>query len=200
MFISFKAVFIGKAWAKYYLSVVQNFIIRRYLETFPGGGFWKGKNFVFDERGSMNIRDPQKSEVVGRCCSCKCPYDTYDGATVCTVCREPVLCCEACRKTLDYVYYCEDHTHLTGIYYTYIDHFDLHELKRQSQKLRERYNQEQSRNKRRTIQKQIAKLQKREKELEIDGTRPSPRLQIPPCRTCEKMECTGECWGFHGTR
>ena len=99
--------------------------IHRYLEAFPDGGLFKGKNFVFDARvavppagdgdgenkegeAARENDDADKDEddeedggaeeeVVGQCLDCRRPHDTFSGRVVCTVCRLPVLVCPACR-------------------------------------------------------------------------------------------------------
>jgi hypothetical protein len=100
--------------------------IHRYLEAFPDGGLFKGKNFVFDARvavppagdgdGENKEGDAAREnddaddaddddeenggaeeEVVGQCLDCRRPHDTFSGRVVCTVCRLPVLVCPACR-------------------------------------------------------------------------------------------------------
>lgn len=77
--------------------------IHRYLEAFPDGGKFKGKNFVFDSRvaiapvtkeetGSTKgenefISDATRDgnepgDVVGRCIDCQRPCDQYSGRNV----------------------------------------------------------------------------------------------------------------------
>jgi predicted sulfurtransferase len=92
--------------------------IHRYLETYPDGGLFHGKNFVFDSRvavaptaaasGTTDLSNPGRGDgsaevagavavpVVGRCIDCDAAHDVYSGHIVCTVCRMPVLVCPTC--------------------------------------------------------------------------------------------------------
>ncbi|XP_049403303.1 rhodanese-like domain-containing protein 6 [Solanum stenotomum] len=77
--------------------------IQRYLEQFPDGGFFRGKNFVFDHRVSVGSSD---SRILGTCLLCSSPFDDYSSRTRCTYCRMLVLVCDNCR-TKDSSYVCE---------------------------------------------------------------------------------------------
>lgn len=67
--------------------------IHRYLETYGGDGYFRGKNFVFDER----MVDPNSAEVVGTCRGCAAPHDDYTTAHArCAKCRMRCLLCESC--------------------------------------------------------------------------------------------------------
>jgi rhodanese-related sulfurtransferase len=88
--------------------------VESYLKAFPDGGFWRGKNFVFDKReavGTDNVngdggvlrRDkidrhaathPPATET--HCCLCEKPWDRYLGKKKCGTCGVPVLVCDAC--------------------------------------------------------------------------------------------------------
>ncbi len=80
--------------------------IHRYCEQFGDGGFWRGKNFVFDRRvavaasdvvaddvaradGSANesgsLRPEPRSAIVGTCSECGDAFDELSGGVVCTV-------------------------------------------------------------------------------------------------------------------
>jgi predicted sulfurtransferase len=104
--------------------------IHRYLEHYPDGGKFLGKNFVFDSRVAVSGEhaagsnpDQQQhqldgsyslggsSVVVGKCIDCKASHDTYSGFIVCTVCRMPVLVCPNCVENNPYPgeYYCSRH-------------------------------------------------------------------------------------------
>lgn len=92
--------------------------IERYLKEFPDGGFWRGKNFVFDKReaisaGNVNgdggvIRGGKKKEVEeekkkmlewgAECAKCKKPWDRYVGKRKCYTCGVPVLVCDGCMS------------------------------------------------------------------------------------------------------
>ncbi|KAH0726940.1 hypothetical protein KY284_002805 [Solanum tuberosum] len=77
--------------------------IQRYLEQFPDGGFFRGKNFVFDHRVSVGSSD---SRILGTCLLCSSPFDDYSSRTRCTYCRMLVLVCDNCRAK-DSSYVCE---------------------------------------------------------------------------------------------
>ena len=49
--------------------------------------------------------------VIGRCVDCSCPYDSFSGLIVCTVCRLPVLVCTICavEKCYPGEYHCFRH-------------------------------------------------------------------------------------------
>ncbi|GMH44089.1 hypothetical protein BSKO_12023 [Bryopsis sp. KO-2023] len=68
--------------------------IQRYLEAFPDGGFFDGKNFVFDERGVMS----GSSKIVGRCLLCSSAWDDYGARDRCSKCRILILVCDTCRN------------------------------------------------------------------------------------------------------
>ncbi|OQR98196.1 hypothetical protein ACHHYP_09061 [Achlya hypogyna] len=70
--------------------------IHRYLEAFPDGGHFVGKNFVFDQRVSMASENP---EVVGKCTECLDAHDVVSG-TRCAYCRTHVLLCVKCTRAL----------------------------------------------------------------------------------------------------
>jgi len=92
--------------------------IERYLQAFPDGGFWRGKNFVFDKReavapGNMNgdggvlkkesgktkskLKDGDKLLSWGtECAKCFRPWDRYVGKRKCFTCGVPILLCDEC--------------------------------------------------------------------------------------------------------
>lgn len=71
--------------------------IHRYLEEFSeDGGFWKGKNYVFDKRFSHGA---DKSEVISFCVHCKCPWDRYQAQRKCYRCEMEVLLCKTCQRS-----------------------------------------------------------------------------------------------------
>ena len=80
--------------------------IHRYLEEFPDGGHFQGKNFVFDERVVQCSTDPT---IVGRCNECGDPYDTISGIR-CAYCRTHVLVCEKCQGKEEI--FCSQHKYL----------------------------------------------------------------------------------------
>ncbi|XP_057811549.1 rhodanese-like domain-containing protein 6 [Salvia miltiorrhiza] len=77
--------------------------IQRYMEQFPDGGFFKGKNFVFDHRVSVGSLDPI---MLGTCLLCGVSFDNYTSRCRCTHCRMLVLVCDHCRE-INRSYVCE---------------------------------------------------------------------------------------------
>ena len=77
--------------------------VDRYLKTFPeSGGFWKGKNYLFD------LREAQMAEKGGelgtsRCCACDRPWSKYVGKFVYgdQKCKVPVLVCDGCKNKIE---------------------------------------------------------------------------------------------------
>ncbi|CAK8572538.1 unnamed protein product [Lathyrus sativus] len=78
--------------------------IQRYLEQFPDGGFFKGKNFVFDHR--ISVGGSEASSTIGTCLICQCSFDDYSSRCRCTYCRMLVLVCESCQNE-SALYVCE---------------------------------------------------------------------------------------------
>jgi predicted sulfurtransferase len=86
--------------------------IERYLQAFPDGGHWRGKNFVFDKREAISadnregdggvVRRRKKSDVgegtEAKCCVCTAPWDRYVGKKKCQTCGVPVLMCDSCMS------------------------------------------------------------------------------------------------------
>jgi len=90
--------------------------IERYLQEFPDGGFWRGKNFVFDKReavsadnkagdGGVVKKEKKKSGTTNNnnapdthCCLCGDPWDRYVGKRKCYTCGVPVLMCDKCMS------------------------------------------------------------------------------------------------------
>ena len=76
--------------------------------AFPGGGgFFQGKNFVFDKRESISASNPDgdggvvvknasAEKPTSQCCVCGCPWDRYIGKKKCWTCGVPVLMCDRC--------------------------------------------------------------------------------------------------------
>lgn len=76
--------------------------IDRYVKTFPDGGFWKGKNYLFDRRmeqipGTKDSAVVEK-EVVSKCCLCRQKWASYRGKFKCSqsLCGVPVIVCTNC--------------------------------------------------------------------------------------------------------
>jgi len=84
--------------------------IERYLKTFPQGGFWSGKNYLFDKRmeqlpelkDSSKVEDEVATNLNAKCCLCRKPWTTYRGQHKCSQiqCGVPVLVCDGCHATL----------------------------------------------------------------------------------------------------
>lgn len=83
--------------------------IDRYLKTFPEGGYWKGRNYLFDLRGEQkaeekadDVVDDETNRHCGDsyCCVCKEHWALYKGKHVCSnkECKVPVIVCDGCRK------------------------------------------------------------------------------------------------------
>ncbi|CAB4315769.1 unnamed protein product [Prunus armeniaca] len=78
--------------------------IQRYLEQFPDGGFFRGKNFVFDHRISVASSD---ANILGTCLLCGVSFDDYSSRLRCSYCRMLVLVCDSCQQRKGSVYVCE---------------------------------------------------------------------------------------------
>ena len=78
--------------------------IERYINTFPQGGYWKGKNYLFDRRQEQVPADkpPEQveAETNSKCCVCRQKWTVYRGKFKCSqsLCGVPVIVCEACRE------------------------------------------------------------------------------------------------------
>jgi predicted sulfurtransferase len=98
--------------------------VERYLKTFKDGGFWRGKNFVFDKREAVSVDNPhgdggvirkqdmkkQKKQqkqknnesnsnnLPAKCCVCGDAWDRYIGKKKCSTCGVPVLMCVKCMS------------------------------------------------------------------------------------------------------
>ncbi len=70
--------------------------IHRYLDAFPeDGGYWKGKNYVFDKRYSHGAK---QSEVISFCVYCDEPWERYNAQQTCFKCKMEVLLCKTCMR------------------------------------------------------------------------------------------------------
>ena len=78
--------------------------IERYMRTFPQGGYWKGKNFLFDKRfeqvPELKPIEALESDVESVCCRCKKPCGEYRGQHTCAKpeCGVPVIVCADCQE------------------------------------------------------------------------------------------------------
>lgn len=84
--------------------------IDKYFKEFPDGGYWKGKNYVFDKRfahappkidGELHGKADESSnqadvEIMGKCEACQKPWDMYRGKRRCPTCGVPSLICKDC--------------------------------------------------------------------------------------------------------
>jgi len=196
--------------------------IHRYLETYGDTGFFRGKNFVFDQRvaqtpSELRIIDTatgkpvvdavidakKKEDIVGKCIECRAPFDELCGSRVCTVCRDLVLVCETCQGDLR-EYHCARHASMKKCFFTFLEVFDRSELlaqKQELERLRDTYLPAcQYKNVRRTVSRQIEKVSRRIQSLDT-GAAAVDRLAPRRCRTCMETRdiCSGRCWGFWKT-
>jgi len=76
--------------------------IERYIKTFPKGGFWNGKNYLFDRRMEQTPGTKKEEEinqeVKSKCCLCRKKCTAYRGKFKCTHsrCGVPVIVCQSC--------------------------------------------------------------------------------------------------------
>lgn len=79
--------------------------IERYVKTFPTGGFWRGKNYLFDRRmeqaPSIKSAGDVENDVNAKCCVCRKKWTVYRGQYKCnrSLCRVPVIVCDSCTYT-----------------------------------------------------------------------------------------------------
>jgi len=79
--------------------------IERYMRTFPEGGFWKGKNYLFDRRFEQvpeeKSHEALEKDVESKCCICKHPWGWYRGGHKCKekLCEVPVIVCDTCQHS-----------------------------------------------------------------------------------------------------
>lgn len=195
--------------------------IHRYLERYGDKGFFKGKNFVFDQRVAISPSDAYAAQndssstsstnqnaeanittIVGKCIQCHDPYDEISGSRLCTVCRDLVLVCSKCQSKLQ-EYHCETHLHWKHCYFTFLGPFSIELLQTQKEDLQKLLNTcplaISSKNVRKTLTKQIQKVSSRIKDLQ-SGKAEVNKNAPKRCRTCfESMTdgcCDGLCWGF----
>lgn len=79
--------------------------IERYVKTYANGGFWKGKNYLFDRRMEQTpqIKDSDaiENDIDSKCCLCRTKWTVYRGQFKChgTLCGVPVIVCDSCVRT-----------------------------------------------------------------------------------------------------
>jgi hypothetical protein len=80
--------------------------IERYVKTFPEGGYWKGKNYLFDRRQEQtpgNKLDSQvEADMDSKCVVCRQKWTSYRGKFKCSqgLCGVPVIVCDDCREAV----------------------------------------------------------------------------------------------------
>lgn len=78
--------------------------IDKYFKEYPDGGYWKGKNYVFDKRfaHAPPTKDPanatETETPMGKCEACGKAWDMYRGKRRCPTCGVPSLICRDCWK------------------------------------------------------------------------------------------------------
>lgn len=70
--------------------------IHRYAEHYPDG-FFRGKNYVFDNRIALKITN----DILSDCERCKIPCDTYYNCLN-ALCNKKFICCTQCTTVLDH--------------------------------------------------------------------------------------------------
>ncbi|KAJ0395109.1 hypothetical protein P43SY_004661 [Pythium insidiosum] len=147
--------------------------IHRYLERFPDGGRFQGKNFVFDQRVAMASDD---LTVAGRCEKCDTPHDVISGVR-CQYCRIHVLLCETCREEIPVdLVFCSQHSSLVQ--------GSIHELVEKARALQsqmERETGQHRKGKRRSLRKQIEVVEARIRSL--DPAAPMQLSKASPAKT-----------------
>jgi hypothetical protein len=79
--------------------------IERYIKSYPEGGFWKGKNYLFDRRFEQIPGNNPSAQVEAgmdsKCAHCRSKWTTYRGKFKCSqgLCGVPVIVCDDCRKS-----------------------------------------------------------------------------------------------------
>eukprot|EP00644_Phytophthora_capsici_P010665 jgi/Phyca11/532874/estExt2_fgenesh1_pg.C_PHYCAscaffold_90015 len=141
--------------------------IHKYLEAYQDGGFFRGKNFVFDKRVLMGGAQ-NTNEIVGKCIECQTPFDEFSGRKVCTyVPRAELL---EHQKALEKIL------------------ADLLEDKSSSKNKR--------RSIRNQLNKIAARLEAIDVDPEAAAVTLSLDPRPIHCRTCGLDTCIGNCWGF----
>lgn len=177
--------------------------IHRYLETYGEDGYFRGKNFVFDQRVAQTPAEckgdvtAKAAVIVGSCLECGQAFDELCGSRICAVCRDLVLICADCERTLR-EYHCKKHLPWKHCYFTFLEPYSRKELRIQQTEL-ERLLAElpSSRNVRRTLAKQIEKVKARIVALDNATAVYDPHAS-KRCRSCmePRTKCDGRCWGF----
>jgi len=153
-----------------------------------------------------NNDNDESYEIVGRCVECNDPFDELCGSRVCTVCTVLVLVCERCRARSNNElreFHCKRHAAWKTCYFSFLDIFHQSELEEQRRTLcvlRDEASVERGNNKniRRTLVRQITKIESRICEIEQGHLVVDPNAPRR-CRSCQEpfgTVCDGNCWGF----
>ena len=102
-----------------------------------------------------------------------------------------------------YEWFCEEHERLKGAFFTFLEDFPLEHLMQQItalKTLRAEFGHgtdftDDPRQRRRTLDKQIKRVQARIDSL-AEGRAVVNSVQVRRCRSCRKIGCPGNCWGF----
>ncbi|MBP6870024.1 rhodanese-related sulfurtransferase [Candidatus Babeliales bacterium] len=78
--------------------------IVRYAEKYPDG-FFRGKNYVFDNRVTVRIND----DILAQCLLCKTPSDDYTNC-INAFCNKHFVACAPCKESFNYT--CSDNCKL----------------------------------------------------------------------------------------
>ena len=73
--------------------------IHKYIESFPSGGNWRGRNYTFDKRfahAPLGLEAEGRVETVGSCEKCGKGWDRFRGKRRCPCCGVPSLICKGC--------------------------------------------------------------------------------------------------------
>jgi hypothetical protein len=78
--------------------------IERYVKTYAEGGYWKGKNYLFDRRMEqtpyVKASDAVENDIDSKCCLCRVKWTVYRGQFKChrSLCGVPVIVCDSCAR------------------------------------------------------------------------------------------------------
>jgi len=201
------------------LFVGKNFVFDR-------RGALDAKGHGINNNRKLSDSSNQVDGVVGTCQYCGDPYDVFHPDIVCCVCREPILTCSKCQRELSEKqrqlrglaplrdgdntkdiacrteYHCEVHFHLKSCYFTSLIGLSKSELEQQLQQLQSYHKElegtgKKGKQKRRTLRKQIEKIQTYMKQPSNSNELVSSENAMK-CRHCGTLECNSDCWGFHG--
>lgn len=154
----------------------------------------------FDQR--VALRPPPNGDqlnekcVVGKCVEYSSAFDELSGSRLCTVCRDHVLVCENCQSRLR-EFHCRRHAAWKSCYFTFLEVFSRGKLVLQKNALIQlcagTLPAVSFKKMRRTLQRQIGKVQDRMRLLDSGDAVADPEAPSR-CRTCMEvkkfaMEC-----------